>query len=131
VPAPTYLGFSATSLSWAQNAYTLTFGGVLLPGAVRGARSCPSRSLLVEGLCVPFPSDRPRYLGLPERERRECSHPGIPLSNRVKPVNSRTGECEHQAVRTPVHCLFVRQRASLRTVNKCTALQGYDLLGHR
>ena len=27
------LGFSATSLSWAQNAYTLTFGGLLLLGA--------------------------------------------------------------------------------------------------
>ena len=27
------LGFSATGLSWAQNAYTLTFGGLLLLGA--------------------------------------------------------------------------------------------------
>jgi MFS family permease len=27
------LGFSETSLSWAQNAYTLTFGGLLLLGA--------------------------------------------------------------------------------------------------
>ena len=27
------LGFSDTSLSWAQNAYTLTFGGLLLLGA--------------------------------------------------------------------------------------------------
>jgi MFS family permease len=31
------LGFSPTSLSWAQNAYTLTFGGLLLLGA-RGRR---------------------------------------------------------------------------------------------
>src|SRR4051812_2729397 len=30
------LGFSPTSLSWAQNAYTLTFGGLLLPGARAG-----------------------------------------------------------------------------------------------
>jgi MFS family permease len=30
------LGFSATSLSWAQNAYTLTFGGLLLPAARAG-----------------------------------------------------------------------------------------------
>src|SRR5881398_3848944 len=30
------LGFSATSLSWAQNAYTLTFGGLLLLGARAG-----------------------------------------------------------------------------------------------
>jgi MFS family permease len=27
------VGFSATGLSWAQNAYTLTFGGLLLLGA--------------------------------------------------------------------------------------------------
>src|SRR5947209_20620709 len=27
------LGFSPTGLSWAQNAYTLTFGGLLLLGA--------------------------------------------------------------------------------------------------
>src|SRR4051812_10446573 len=30
------LGFSPTSLSWAQNAYTLTFGGLLLVGARAG-----------------------------------------------------------------------------------------------
>jgi EmrB/QacA subfamily drug resistance transporter len=30
------LGFSATSLSWVQNAYTLTFGGLLLLGARAG-----------------------------------------------------------------------------------------------
>src|SRR5438270_3907577 len=30
------LGFSTTSLSWAQNAYTLTFGGLLLLGARAG-----------------------------------------------------------------------------------------------
>ena len=30
------LGFSPTSLSWAQNAYTLTFGGLLLLGARAG-----------------------------------------------------------------------------------------------
>ncbi len=30
------LGFSASSLSWAQNAYTLTFGGLLLLGARAG-----------------------------------------------------------------------------------------------
>ena len=30
------LGFSDTSLSWAQNAYTLTFGGLLLLGARAG-----------------------------------------------------------------------------------------------
>src|SRR4051794_4560141 len=30
------LGFTATSLSWAQNAYTLTFGGLLLLGARAG-----------------------------------------------------------------------------------------------
>src|SRR6187200_335082 len=30
------LGFSATGLSWAQNAYTLTFGGLLLLGARAG-----------------------------------------------------------------------------------------------
>ena len=40
------LGFSPTGLSWAQNAYTLTFGGLLLLGArvgdlwAGGARSC-------------------------------------------------------------------------------------------
>src|SRR5947209_8982434 len=32
------LGFSPTSLSWAQNAYTLTFGGLLLLGARAGDR---------------------------------------------------------------------------------------------
>src|SRR4051812_49530879 len=32
----TDLGFSATSLSWVQNAYTLTFGGLLLLGARAG-----------------------------------------------------------------------------------------------
>src|SRR3954447_2842016 len=30
------LGFSATGLSWAQNAYTLAFGGLLLLGARAG-----------------------------------------------------------------------------------------------
>src|SRR4051794_435941 len=30
------LGFSSTSLSWAQNAYTLAFGGLLLLGARAG-----------------------------------------------------------------------------------------------
>src|SRR3954470_703004 len=30
------LGFSATSLSWVQNAYVLTFGGLLLLGARAG-----------------------------------------------------------------------------------------------
>src|SRR5206468_5821955 len=30
------VGFSDTSLSWAQNAYTLTFGGLLLLGARAG-----------------------------------------------------------------------------------------------
>src|SRR4051794_41844789 len=32
----TDLGFSATGLSWVQNAYTLTFGGLLLLGARAG-----------------------------------------------------------------------------------------------
>ena len=30
------LGFSATALSWVQNAYLLTFGGLLLLGALAG-----------------------------------------------------------------------------------------------
>ena len=30
------LGFSATALSWVQNAYTLAFGGLLLLGARAG-----------------------------------------------------------------------------------------------
>lgn len=33
----TDLGFSATGLSWVQNAYTLAFGGLLLLGAPRRA----------------------------------------------------------------------------------------------
>src|SRR4051794_41750385 len=33
---PADLGFSASGLSWAQNAYTLTFGGLLLLGARAG-----------------------------------------------------------------------------------------------
>ena len=41
------LGFSPTSLSWAQNAYTLTFGGLLLLGARAGDRAGRRRIFMV------------------------------------------------------------------------------------
>jgi hypothetical protein len=50
------LGFSPTSPSWAQNAYTLTFGGLVLLGARGLARSCSG------SLCSPshrWQSDSP------------------------------------------------------------------------
>lgn len=40
------LGFSATSLSWAQNANTLTFGGLQLLGAVPGTSNDSREALL-------------------------------------------------------------------------------------
>src|SRR3982751_2403457 len=36
------LGFSPTALSWAQNAYTLAFGGMLLLGATRRRPARPA-----------------------------------------------------------------------------------------
>jgi EmrB/QacA subfamily drug resistance transporter len=41
------LGFSPTSLSWAQNAYTLTFGGLLLLGARAGDLAGRRRMFMV------------------------------------------------------------------------------------
>jgi EmrB/QacA subfamily drug resistance transporter len=45
------LGFSATSLSWVQNAYTLAFGGLLLLGA-RAGDLLGRRRMLVTGIAV-------------------------------------------------------------------------------
>src|SRR3954465_5609677 len=45
----TDLGFSATGLSWVQNAYTLTFGGLLLLGA-RGGVLFGRRRVFMAGL---------------------------------------------------------------------------------
>ncbi|WP_211462781.1 MFS transporter [Collimonas silvisoli] len=45
------LGFSATTLSWVQNAYTLTFGGLLLLGA-RAGDILGRRAMLITGLAV-------------------------------------------------------------------------------
>src|SRR6266702_7886846 len=45
------LGFSATSLSWVQNAYTLAFGGLLLLGA-RAGDILGRRRMLVAGLAL-------------------------------------------------------------------------------
>jgi MFS family permease len=45
------LGFSATGLSWVQNAYTLAFGGLLLLGA-RAGDILGRRRMFVAGLAV-------------------------------------------------------------------------------
>jgi EmrB/QacA subfamily drug resistance transporter len=45
------LGFSATSLSWVQNAYTLTFGGLLLLGA-RAGDLLGRRRMFVAGIAL-------------------------------------------------------------------------------
>src|SRR5690242_15541331 len=45
------LGFSATGLSWVQNAYTLTFGGLLLLGA-RAGDILGRRRMFVVGIGV-------------------------------------------------------------------------------
>src|SRR5579862_7474312 len=45
------LGFSATGLSWVQNAYTLTFGGLLLLGA-RAGDILGRRRMFVVGIAV-------------------------------------------------------------------------------
>ena len=45
------LGFSPTSLSWAQNAYTLTFGGLLLLGA-RAGDLLGRRRTFIAGIAV-------------------------------------------------------------------------------
>src|SRR5262245_41112553 len=47
-PAP---GFSAAGLSWVQNAYTLAFGGLLLPGA-RAGDLLGRRRMFVVGVAV-------------------------------------------------------------------------------
>ena len=44
------LGFSPTSLSWVQNAYTLTFGGLLLLGARAG--DILGRRMFITGLAL-------------------------------------------------------------------------------
>ena len=79
----TDLGFSPTGLSWVQNAYTLTFGGLLLLGARAGRpprpapglrrRAQPVRGRLparrlraVGGLAA----RRPRIAGRRRRDRR-------------------------------------------------------------
>src|SRR2546430_13668358 len=45
------LGFSATGLSWVQNAYTLTFGGLLLLGA-RAGDLLGRRRMFVAGIAL-------------------------------------------------------------------------------
>ena len=45
------LGFSATGLSWVQNAYTLTFGGLLLLGA-RAGDILGRRRMFVVGIAL-------------------------------------------------------------------------------
>src|SRR5579862_7072559 len=45
------LGFSATGLSWVQNAYTLTFGGLLLLGA-RAGDILGRRRMFVAGIAL-------------------------------------------------------------------------------
>jgi EmrB/QacA subfamily drug resistance transporter len=45
------LGFSATGLSWVQNAYTLTFGGLLLPGA-RAGDIVGRRRMFINGIAI-------------------------------------------------------------------------------
>ena len=47
----TDLGFSSTGLSWVQNAYTLTFGGLLLLGA-RAGDLLGRRRVFVAGLAL-------------------------------------------------------------------------------
>ena len=56
------LGFSATSLSWVQNAYTLAFGGLLLLGAWRVG------FFINVPIGIAMILAAPRYL--PESERR-------------------------------------------------------------
>src|SRR5713101_2830426 len=45
------LGFSATGLSWVQNAYTLSFGGLLLLGA-RAGDILGRRRMFVVGIAI-------------------------------------------------------------------------------
>src|SRR5215475_203493 len=45
------LGFSTASLSWVQNAYTLTFGGLLLLGA-RAGDILGRRQVFVAGIAL-------------------------------------------------------------------------------
>src|SRR5881397_1895651 len=45
------LGFSATGLSWVQNAYTLTFGGLLLLGA-RAGDLLGRRRMFIAGIAL-------------------------------------------------------------------------------
>src|SRR3954447_23103040 len=47
----TDLGFSPTGLSWVQNAYTLTFGGLMLLGA-RAGDLLGRRSVFISGLAL-------------------------------------------------------------------------------
>src|SRR6202012_5253364 len=68
------LHFSDTGLSWVQNAYTLTFGGLLLLGA-RAGDLLGRRRLFTVGVALLPPAlgrRRPRALGgrAPRRPRR-------------------------------------------------------------
>lgn len=58
------LGFSATELSWVQNAYTLAFGGLLLLGARAGdipSKYCHRSGMTTAGCTASVP--RPATAG--------------------------------------------------------------------
>ena len=88
------LGFSATSLSWAQNAYTLTFGGLLLLGA-RAGDLLGRRRVFAAGITYGV-RDR-----LPGRGRRAVAAvddrgPGDPGHGRGAPGALDTGVAVHE-----------------------------------
>jgi hypothetical protein len=110
------LGFSPTSLSWAQNAYTLTFGGLLLLGARAGdllrpdPRWRPRRSPGGSGSSLTCPSAWPR-----SSPPRACSR-----------RRSATRDGSSSPVRSALHPRD--QRARLR--NRPLSRRGLDRSGH-
>lgn len=68
------LEFSATGLSWVQNAYTLAFGGLLLLGA-RAGDILGRRRMFIAGLALI--ESRPR-----SRPVRQCSRSRLSWSSR-------------------------------------------------
>ena len=81
------LGFSPTGLSWVQNAYTLTFGGLLLLGARAGdilgrRRVFVGRHRPVHRRLARSAASRPRPAGCSPRARCRASAPRSPRRRR-------------------------------------------------
>ena len=86
----TDLGFSPTGLSWVQNAYTLTFGGLLLLGARAWATCSAGAASSSPGSAC---SSAPPCSAASRSRRRGCSAPAHCRASAPRSPRRRRSRC--------------------------------------